>query len=79
MNGFSKSETTSNTDNWSANINTKVTAKASGSAGIPIVAEGKVEIAVEVGEGYTWGESQTYTIGDTSNSSDTEKIIWKKY
>ncbi len=72
MNGFSKSETTSNTDNWSANVNTKVTAKAGVSAGIPFIAEGKVEVAVEVGGGYLWGESQTYNIGDTSNSSDTE-------
>ncbi|RUO85953.1 ETX/MTX2 family pore-forming toxin [Spiroplasma endosymbiont of Megaselia nigra] len=73
INGFSKSKTTANTENWSWNINTKVTAKASGSAGIiPIVNEGKVEVGVEVGSGYTWGESKTYTIGDTSTSSETE-------
>ncbi|RUO85924.1 ETX/MTX2 family pore-forming toxin [Spiroplasma endosymbiont of Megaselia nigra] len=72
MNGFSKSKTTANADNWSANVNTKITTKASGSAGIPLVTEGKVEVAVEVGGGYTWGGSKTYTIGDTSTSSDTE-------
>ncbi len=72
MNGFYKSETKSNTDNWSANVNAKVTAKASGLAGIPFVAEGKVEVAIEVGAGYTWGGVKTYTVADTSNSSDTE-------
>ncbi|RUO85950.1 hypothetical protein [Spiroplasma endosymbiont of Megaselia nigra] len=72
MNGFSKSETTSSTDNWSANVNTKVTLKATGSAGITFIAEGKVEVGVEVGGGYTWGGTKTYTIANTSNSSDTE-------
>ncbi|WP_342189458.1 ETX/MTX2 family pore-forming toxin [Spiroplasma endosymbiont of Dilophus febrilis] len=72
MNGFSKSNSTSNTENWSWNVNTKVTVKASGEAGIPLVAKGKVEVGVEVGAGYTWGGSKTYTVGNTSNSSDTE-------
>ncbi|WP_338989252.1 PQQ-binding-like beta-propeller repeat protein [Spiroplasma endosymbiont of Seladonia tumulorum] len=72
MNGFSKSETTSNTDNWSTNVNTKVTAKASSNAGVPVVFGAKLEVAVEAGGGYTWGKSKTYTITDTSNSSETE-------
>ncbi|WP_338989942.1 hypothetical protein [Spiroplasma endosymbiont of Seladonia tumulorum] len=72
MNWFSKSETTSNTDNWSTNVNTKVTAKASSNAGVPVVFGAKLEVAVEAGGGYTWGKSKTYTITDTSNSSETE-------
>ncbi|WP_374697004.1 ETX/MTX2 family pore-forming toxin [Spiroplasma endosymbiont of Polydrusus formosus] len=55
MNGFSKSDSTADNKNWSANVNTKITTKASGSAGIPFVTEGKVEVGIEVGGGYTWG------------------------
>ncbi len=72
MNGFSKSKTEANVDNWSANVNTKVTTKSTVKTGIPFFVKGHVEVGVEVGGGYTWGGSKTYTIGDTSNSSDTE-------
>ncbi|GAA6238814.1 MAG: hypothetical protein SPLM_09290 [Spiroplasma phoeniceum] len=75
MNGFTKSETTSNTDNWSTNVNTKVTAKASSSASIPNFINGKIEVDIKIDDiniQKAWGESKTYTISDMSNSADTK-------
>lgn len=72
MNGFSKSESTADNDNWTAKWGGKFTFKATGSAGIPLVAEGKVEAGFEVSHETSWGKSRTETITDTSTSSDTE-------
>ncbi|WP_338992857.1 ETX/MTX2 family pore-forming toxin [Spiroplasma endosymbiont of Seladonia tumulorum] len=72
MNGFSKSELTSNTENWNWNVNGKVTVKTSSNAGVPLVFGAKLEVSVEVGAGKTWGGSKNYTIGEVTNSSNTE-------
>ncbi|WP_338991128.1 ETX/MTX2 family pore-forming toxin [Spiroplasma endosymbiont of Seladonia tumulorum] len=72
MNGFSKSELTSNTENWNWNVNGKVTVKTSSNAGVPLVFGAKLEVSVEVVAGKTWGGSKNYTIGEVTNSSNTE-------
>ncbi|WP_374696841.1 hypothetical protein [Spiroplasma endosymbiont of Polydrusus formosus] len=68
MNGFFKSNLTSETDNLSWNINNKVTARAGCSAGITFVGEEKNEVRYE----YKWGGSKNYIITDYSNYDNTK-------
>ncbi|RUO85818.1 hypothetical protein D9R21_06595, partial [Spiroplasma endosymbiont of Megaselia nigra] len=96
LNGFSKTETKSNSTTtgksnskadkkaWSWNWNAKVGIKTQVSVGIPLLAEGKVEVSGEVGGGETRWEDTTYTdsinegktttfnVGDISNTANTE-------
>ncbi|KAF0850080.1 hypothetical protein [Spiroplasma poulsonii] len=96
LNGFSKTETksdstTTGTSNskadkkaWSWNWNAKVGVKTKAKVGLPLVAEGEVELSGEIGGGETRGEDTTYTnsenegktltfnVGDISNSADTQ-------
>jgi hypothetical protein len=53
--------TLSRTSGWANALATKVGVKVSGSAGVPFVAKGKVELSTEVQNTYTWNGSKTET------------------
>ncbi len=70
INGFSKSESTANNNNWSLNANNKVIAKYSSNAGVPLVFGTKIEVTFDSSAGKTWGKSETHTMGNSTNSAD---------
>jgi Clostridium epsilon toxin ETX/Bacillus mosquitocidal toxin MTX2 len=58
---ISGSATVSETSGWSDSLAVKVGVKTSFKTGIPCIAEGKVEVSVEVTNTYTWNGSTTNT------------------
>jgi hypothetical protein len=55
------SESVSETKGWSDSLGVKVAAKTNFKCGVPLLAEGKVEVSVEVSNTYTWNGSTTTT------------------
>lgn len=64
-----ESKTVTKTSSWSCSLGVKVGVKASGEAGVPLLAKGKWEISTEVSFAYTFGESvsETTTYNFTTN------------
>jgi hypothetical protein len=58
---ISGSKSVSETSGWSDSLGVKVGAKTSFKTGIPCVAEGKVEVSMEVSNTFTWNGSTTTT------------------
>jgi hypothetical protein len=56
---FTKTESITETSGWADALAVKVGVKASLRAGLPIVADGKVEVSAEVNNTYTWNGSET--------------------
>ncbi|KAI3864801.1 hypothetical protein MKX03_035013, partial [Papaver bracteatum] len=54
--------TVTNTSTWSNSVSLKVGLKLSGSAGLPFVTDGKIEISTEVANTWNWGETQTESL-----------------
>jgi Clostridium epsilon toxin ETX/Bacillus mosquitocidal toxin MTX2 len=55
----------SRTSGWSNALAVKVGIKVTGEAGVPLLAEGKVELSTEVQNTYTWNGSKTESVGYT--------------
>ncbi|GFY94439.1 hypothetical protein Acr_09g0008850 [Actinidia rufa] len=55
------SYTDTRSSTWNANISLKLGVKTSVQTGIPLIAEGKVEISAEFSGAYQWGETQSST------------------
>lgn len=56
--------------NWSKSLGLKVGVKTSIACGVPLLADGKVEISVETSYNYSWGEIQT----DTTTTGTTVQV-----
>ncbi|KAI3864805.1 hypothetical protein MKX03_035017, partial [Papaver bracteatum] len=51
-----------NTTNWSRSVTLSVGVTTGGTAGVPFVAAGKIEISTEVANSWDWGEEKTESI-----------------
>jgi hypothetical protein len=56
---ISGSETVTETSGWSDSLSIKVGVKTSFKTGVPIIAEGKVEVSAEISNTYTWSGSES--------------------
>jgi len=59
---ISGSTSVSHTSAWSDSLAVKVGVKTSFKCGVPLLAEGKVDVSLEVSNTYTWSGSETRTI-----------------